>query len=202
MLMKNEEQLVVGFVRASHGVSGEFKVESASGYYEHIEALKEVTLRNGSATKLCKVESAKTGNATLYMKLAEINSPEEVQKYRNWELVVPRKYAHKPGKDEWYIEDLKGCALIWDSQRVADGTAPAGEAIVEQVGTITDVLEGGAGYLLEVSISESCKSLSDEQKYTSAGNVRSVLVPLNYQHISDVDVKNKTIQLMHLWILE
>lgn len=201
MLMNNEEQLVVGFVRASHGVLGEFKVESASGYYEHIEALKEVTLRNGSVERLCKVESASTGNGTLYMKVREINSPEEVQKYRNWELVVPKKYAHKPGKDEWYIEDLKGCSLMWDSQRVADGTAPA-ERVIEAVGTITDVLEGGSGYLLEVSVSESCTSLTEELKYTSSGKPRTVLVPLNYQHISDVDVRNKTIQLMHLWILE
>jgi 16S rRNA processing protein RimM len=201
MLMKEERQLVVGFVRASHGVTGEFKVESASGYYEHLEVLKEVTLRNGSVEKACTVESASIGNGTLYMKLAEINSPEEVQKYRNWELLVPEKYAHKPGKDEWYIEDLKGCSLIWDSNRVADGTAPA-ERIIEEVGTITDVLEGGAGYLLEVSISESCKSLSQELKVTSSGKARSVMVPLNYQHISDVDVRNKTIQLMHLWILE
>ena len=47
----SEEQLVVGFIRCPHGVSGEFKVESASGYYEHIVQLKEVTLKlNDSET--------------------------------------------------------------------------------------------------------------------------------------------------------
>lgn len=200
--MEKEKRLVVGFVRASHGVSGEFKVESASGYYEHLESLKEVALRCGSAEKKFNVISAKSGNGTLFMKVEGIDSPEDVQKYRNWEIVVPQKYAYKPGKDEWYIEDLKGCSLMWNSERVADETAPNAENIYEAVGTVTDVLEGGRGYLLEVSVSESCKSLAEEYKHTSSGSKRTAMVPLSYQYISDVDVKNKTIQLMHLWILE
>ncbi len=193
--MENE-QLVVGFVRGPHGVTGEFKVESASGDYAHIAALKEVTLRRGSDSKKCSVESAEEGCCTLYMKVREINSPEEVRKYNGWELWVDRKYAHPLGKNEWYIEDLKGCSLIWNGSDAAAVTAPA------IVGTITDVLEGGAGYLLEVSISESCTVLADDLKHTSNGKVRKVLVPLTMKHVGNVDVKNKTIQLMHLWILE
>ena len=60
-----DDQLTVGFVRGAHGLTGEFKVESASGYYEHIEALKEVTLRNGEQTRGFNVESAKAANSTL-----------------------------------------------------------------------------------------------------------------------------------------
>ena len=194
--MENNEQLVVGFVRAPHGVTGEFKVESASGDYEHIAVLKEVTLRHGSDSKKYTVESAEEGCGTLYMKVAGINSPEEAKKFSGWEILVDRKYAHPLGKNEWYIKDLTGCSLIWNDERAAAGTAPT------IVGTITDVLEGGAGYLLEVSISESCTVLSDDLKRTSSGKVRKVLVPLNLNHICNVNVKEKTIQLMHLWILE
>lgn len=200
--MNEERRLVVGFVRSPHGITGEFKVESASGRYEHIEALREVTLRNGSAEKRFSVLSSRSGNGTLYMKLADIDSPEDVQKYRNWEIVVPERYANKPGKDEWYIEDLKGCSLVWSGERVAAGTAPIASDSKDVVGTITDVLEGGTGYLLEVSISESCECLSDELKRTSSGNPRKVFIPLNYRFISDVDVCSKTVRLMHLWILE
>ena len=192
----NEEQLIVGFVRGSHGVSGEFKVESASGYYNHIELLKEVTLRNGSTLKTCRVESTRLGGNSLFMKLAEINSPEEVKKFRNWELVVPREYAHPLGENEWYIEDLKGCSLVWNGGTAAK-TAPA-----QVVGTITDVLEGGAGYLLEVLLSESCDVLSEDVKFTVSGKIRKVLIHFNFHYISEVDVTARTIQLMHLWILE
>ena len=198
MLMKDEEQqLIVGFVRGAHGVTGEFKVESASGYYDHIAALKEVTLRRNNDSRKCRVESAEEGNGTLFMKVAEINSPEEVRKFNGWELVVPRKYAHKLQKNEWYFEDLKGCSLIWNGEEVAAGTAPT-----EVVGTITDVLEGGSGYLLEVSVSESCTVLADELKFTAKGEARKVFIPFTLNHVSNIDVKNKTIQLMHLWILE
>ena len=195
--METNEQLVVGFIRGSHGVSGEFKVESASGYYDHIEVLKEVTLRHGSDSRKCKVEFAEKGCGTLYMKLVGIDSPEEVRKFNGWELVVDRKYAHPLGKNEWYIKDLIGCSLIWNGKEAAAGTA-----LTESVGTITDVLEGGAGYLLEVSLSESCTVLSDDLKHTGSGKIRKVLVPLNLNYICNVNVKEKTIQLMHLWILE
>ena len=192
------EQMIVGFVRGSHGLTGEFKVESASGDYAHIAALKEVTLRHGSDSKKCTVESAEEGCGTLYMKVRELNSPEEVRKYNGWELAVDRKYAHPLEENEWYIEDLKGCSLLWKG---GNGTA-AVTAPTEIVGTITDVLEGGAGYLLEVSLSESCTVLADDVKHTSSGKTRKVLVPLNLNHVENIDVKSKTIQLMHLWILE
>ena len=190
------EQLIVGFVRSPHGVAGEFKVESASGDYEHIEVLKEVTLKSGSVEKKFAVTSAKAGCGTLYMKLEGIDSPDDARKFSGWDIMVPRKFARPLGKDEWYIEDLKNCSLLW-----VDGTA-AGAAPIETIGTITDVLEGGAGYLLEVSISESCTVLADDLKKTSSGKARKVLIPFTLQHVSNIDVKNKTIQLLHLWILE
>ena len=44
--------LTVGFVRGSHGLTGEVRIESASGRYEHIAALKEVTLvQKGNSAK-------------------------------------------------------------------------------------------------------------------------------------------------------
>lgn len=194
------EQMIVGFVRGSHGLSGEFKVESASGEYEHIEVLKEVTLRHNGDQKNCKVEYAEAGNGTLYMKLAEINSPEEVRKYNGWEIVVPRKYAAPLQEGEWYIEDLKQCSLIYYGENkdgLAEGSAPA-----ETVGTVTDVLEGGGGYLLEVSLSENCNILADNIKYDASGKIRSVLIPFRKQYLGKIDVEKQEIVLMHLWILE
>lgn len=196
----SEEQLTVGFIRSSHGVSGEFKVESASGYYEHLLKLKEVTLKFGDSEKKCRVTSSKIGNRTLYMKVAEINSPEEVLKYKNWSLVVPQKFAHPLEKNEFYIKDLINCSLIFKKTGLAEFAASTEK--FDTVGTITDVLEGGAGYLLEVSISESCTVLGDDLKFTKSGKNRTVLIPFNLQHICNIDVKAKTIQLMHLWILE
>ncbi len=196
-----KEQLVVGFVRGSHGYAGECKIESSSGEYEHLLHLEEVTLRHGEDERKCKVENASGGAHVAYLKFSGINSDEEVRKYNGWEIVVPRKYAHPLAKDEWYIEDLKNCSVVYepkDSKVSAASAAPANNI----VGTITDVLEGGAGYLLEVSLSESCSCIDESIKYDSKGNVRTVLVPFKDQFIGKVDVDNQTVQLMHLWILE
>lgn len=176
-------QLVVGFIRGSHGFSGECKVESTSGEYEHLLKLKEVTLVHGDLQKETKVESVSIGNAIAYVKFAGIDSSEDVAKYNRWEIMVPRKYAKPLQKDEWYIEDLRKCSLVYEGK-----DDPATLDAPTTVGTITDVLEGGAGYLLEVSLSESCD--------------RKVLVPFNKEFIGKVDVENGTVQLMHLWILE
>lgn len=191
-------QLIVGFIRGSHGYSGECKVESASGEYEHLLNLKEVTLQHGNEKKETKVESVSLGCNTAYVKFAGINSDEDIRKYNRWEIVVPRKYCKPLKKDEWYIEDLRNCSLIYEEK----GDSASLNAPAQVVGTVTDVLEGGAGYLLEVSISESCNCISEELKKTSSGKPRTVLIPFNNEHVGKVDVKKGTIQLMHLWILE
>ncbi len=180
-------QLIVGFIRGSHGYSGESKVESASGEYEHLLKLEEVTLRHGDQLKETKVESVSLGQPFAYVKFAGIDSDTELKKFNGWEILADRKYCKPLKKDEWYIEDLRNCSLVYEGKDVpATLNAPADGKTV--VGTITDVLEGGGGNLLEVSLTESCD--------------RKVLVPFNKEFIGKVDIKNKTVQLMHLWILE
>ncbi len=193
-----DDQMTVGFVRGSHGLSGEFKVESASGRYDHISLLKEVTLRQNDISKSYQVEYAEGNEGAFYMKLAGIDSPEAANRLNKSEIRVSREFACPLNKDEWYVEDLKKCSLVYENNGngLAEGSAPI------LVGSITDVLEGGAGDLLEVSLSESCDILSDEVKFTSSGKPRTVLVPLVKEHIGKVDVKGRTVQLMHLWILE
>ena len=192
------EQFVVGIVRGAHGVTGEFKVESTSGEYEHFERMEEVTLTDGTTSKLFKIEEVSEGNNILYMKLAGINSPEEAAKYNRWEIVVPRKFAHPLQEGEWYIEDLKGLSVVYED--AAGDTAPAAEDSV--VGTVTDVKEGGSGYLVEILLSESSKLLDDSIKFTKDGKCRTVYVPFKDNFIGTVDVENGRMQLMHLWILE
>jgi len=206
-MAEQTEQFIVGFIRGSHGVEGNMKVESTSGEFEHFYSMKEVTLRDGKTgdSKLYKVESVDEGAGTLYLKLVGIDTPEDVRKLNGWQIVVPRKYAKKLGKNEWYIEDLKNCALNFYPEQGNDGlavwTAPAvGKAIT--VGTITDVIEGGSGNLLEVLLAENCEKLAESVRFDSNKKVRKVYVPFNPQFVRNVDVKNKCIQLMHLWILE
>lgn len=54
------------------------------------------------------------------------------------------------------------------------------------VGSIADVVEGGGGYLLDTLLPDGSK----------------VFVPLKDEFIGQVDIKSKTIELKHRWILE
>ena len=193
------EQFVVGIVRGTHGVSGEFKVESTSGEYDHFYHMDEVTITDGTNSRLVEIESVKEGNKVLYMKLAGINSPEDAAKFNRWEIVVPREKAHKLQKDEWYIEDLKGSS-VWYKDTAGD-TAPALDDN-SVVGTVTNVLEGGSGYLVEIKLSESCRLLGDDIKFNKKGKVNTVYVPFKDEFIGKINIEEKTMQLMHLWILE
>ena len=193
------EQFVVGIVRGTHGVSGEFKVESTSGEYDHFYHMDEVTITDGTNSRLVKIESVKEGNKVLYLKLAGINSPEDAAKFNRWEIVVPREKAHKLQKDEWYIEDLKGSS-VWYKDTAGD-TAPALDDN-SVVGTVTNVLEGGSGYLVEIKLSESCRLLGDDIKFNRKGKVNTVYVPFKDEFIGKINIEEKTMQLMHLWILE
>ena len=179
-------QLVIGFIRGAHGFSGESKVESSSGEYEHLLKLKEVTLQHDGLQKETKVESVSLGHAVAYIKFAGIDSDTELKKFNGWEILAERKYCKPLGKDEWYIADLINCSLVYEGKD--DPATLDAPAEAKTVGTITDVLEGGGGNLLEVSLAENCD--------------RKVLVPFNKEFIGKVNMKNKTVQLMHLWILE
>ena len=65
---------------------------------------------------------------------------------------------------------------------------------------IPHVLEGGAGDLLEVAVSENLHG--DVEGIDGSGKQKVLLVPFKNEFIGTVDIKNKTVQLMHLWILE
>lgn len=195
---------MVGIIRGTHGLAGNCKVESTSGEFQHFTGMKDVVLRkNGVETKRT-IEKVSIGGGILYIKFSGINSPEEAKKLSGSEIVVSREFACPCGKDEYYVEDLKQCQLVYTSGS-AKGMAEKSAATTAEpvvVGTITDVLEGGAGDLFEVVLSESCSLLSQELRTTSSGKPRKVLVPFKKEFIGTVDTKNKQVQLMHLWILE
>lgn len=184
-----EEQCIVAFVRASHGVSGECRLESASGKYEHLQKLSSVVLRHGNKAKTCTIASMRlVRNNSMFVRFREITSPEEIRMYAGWEVVVPKQYAYRAQEGEWYVDDLQGCDLIFKS----DAGVPV------KVGTVKAVLEGGASELLEVDVSEA----KAETLYAGKKKAHTVYVPFSDEYIGDVDIKNKTLMLRHLWIVE
>lgn len=197
--------LTVGFVRGSHGLTGEVRVESASGRYEHIAVLKEVTLVQKGISAKYAVENARVAGNVLYMKFAGVDSPEAAKKLNGAALQTSRENSCPLKEGEWYVEDLKKCSLVYfgEENGLGNDVAPTDDIRSRSVvGSITDVLEGGAGELLEVLLSEDCDVLKEEVKLNANKKPRTVYVPFNETHVGKVDIPNKSVQLMHLWILE
>ena len=194
------EEFVVGIVRGSHGLTGEFKVESTSGEYMHFADMEEVTLTDGNNRKKFQIEDTYFNGSLLYMKLVGISTPEDAAKYNRWQIVVPRKFAHQLQEGEYYIEDLKGCSVVYENVSAGNAAPKSEESLI---GTVTNVMEGGSGYLVEIKLSECCLLEENNIKCkTEDAKERTVFVPFGNGFWGKIDVKNKRMQLMHLWILE
>ena len=190
-----KDKLAVGVVRGSHGLTGEFKVMSLSGFTDHFLSMDSVDLVFEGQRLSFKVESATPAHSSLvYMKLKGIESPQDAQKYNRWTLEVAREKAHQLSEDEWYVSDLEGCALWYEKESLAFD-----ECVV---GVVKRVFEGGAGFLVEAELFPACPLLDEVVKLDKAGKPRSVYVPFNNAFIGDVDVEKKRMQLLNLWILE
>ncbi len=129
------EQITIGRIRTSHGVKGYLKVQSFSGTTEHFFALKNVVLKNGIREKAFHIEDVKKNGSSVLFKLGGIDTPEAGRVYSGWEIWVDKKYAVPLEPGEFYIRDMIGCSLIFNSK---------------EIGKVRGVLDTMASELLEV----------------------------------------------------
>ncbi len=176
------ELLVTGIVRSSHGLDGFVKVESSSGEVDHFAGLSEVLGRapgsDGPPRRLV-IEAVEGSRHLLLIKFLGIETPEQAKTLAGLELLVPRDKACPLSEGEYYVNDLCNCVLTY---------------LGVPVGTVTNVLEGGAGDLLEVTLTDGGDADS------SAPQRR--LVPFRKEFVGEVDLRARTVELMHRWILE
>lgn len=176
------ELLVTGIIRSAHGLNGFVKVESCSGEVSHLADLEDVDVRTGGAKGTVKryhLDAIEGSSRCLLMKFRGIETMEQAKTLAGSEILLPRDKACPLAEDEFYVSDLCQCVLVYQ------GTV---------LGRITGVMEGGAGDLLEVTVSES--SEFGEAKLTTR------IVPLRKEFVGKVDMQAKTVELMHRWILE
>ncbi|MFP3090633.1 ribosome maturation factor RimM [Treponema sp. TIM-1] len=165
-------QFVVGLVGIPFGLKGFVKVRPLSGESAHIRRLGSVLLRKGLSEQTYEVEETAGSGAVLMMKFRGIDTPEAAKALTGAELVTDRVHAAPLKEGEFYIEDLRGIPV----------TLQTGET----VGEITDVLEGGGGFLVEVRL--------------PAGELR--LIPFRNEFFGEVDPEKQRVLLLARWILE
>jgi 16S rRNA processing protein RimM len=166
------ERFVAALVGAPFGVKGFVRAKPLSGELEHLERLEAVVLRRLDGEKTFYIEETRIIGNALAIKFRGIETPEAAKALSGAELLVGRDQAAPLGKDEYYVEDLRG--LLVQSVR--------GEIL----GEIRDVLEGGNGQLLELRL--------------LGGGTR--LVPFRNEFFGEVDPEKRRAVLLNEWILE
>jgi 16S rRNA processing protein RimM len=170
------EQFVAALVGAPFGVKGFVRIRPLSGETEHLERLETMTLRRPRGEELSYeetlyIEETRIIGDALAIKFRGIETPEAARALSGAELLVDRDHAVPLGKDEYYIEDLRGLP-IYNS---------GGELL----GEIRDVLEGGNGQLIEALL--------------PGGETR--LIPFINEFFGEVDPEKRRVILLQAWIL-
>jgi len=167
------EQFVAGIVGAPFGLKGFVKVKPLSGEIDHLLKLTSVTLRQGEKEWTLAIEESAAIPPAAAIRFAGFDSPEAAKALRGAQLLISRKDAAPLRRGEFYIEDLKGLAVL---------TTDSGEIL----GHIADVIEGGGGDLAEIRLND--------------GKTR--LVPFRKEFFTDINLVKKRVILQNLWILE
>ncbi|MBQ7612293.1 MAG: 16S rRNA processing protein RimM [Spirochaetaceae bacterium] len=175
-----DDLLASAIIRAPFGLDGYVKVESLSGELEHFANLKRVyiqfydspyqkrTLSDG----FFKVCSVIIRARDILMQFEGVTDPVVAKQFKSATILLPRDEAAPLYEGEYYISDLCNCVLVYKG---------------EKLGHITNVIEGGSSYLIEL---------------TEAGTNRLVYIPFNDEFIGEVNLEQFTVQLMHRWILD
>jgi 16S rRNA processing protein RimM len=166
------EQFVVAVVGRPFGVKGFVTVRSLSGESGHIRRLDSVLLRQGTSETVYAVEETTGTGAVLTMKFRGIDTPEAAKALTGAELVSGRVHAAPLNEGEFYIQDLRGIPV----------TLPSGDP----VGEITDVFEGGGGFLVEIRL--------------PSGDSR--FIPFRDEFFGEIDPQARKAVLLEGWIVE
>jgi 16S rRNA processing protein RimM len=170
------ERFVVGLVGAPFGLKGFVKVKPLSGEIDHLLKLQSAVLRLGGAEKTVAIEESAAALPQVVMKFAGIDSPEAAKTLGGGEIIVRREEASPLGPGEFYVEDLRGLAVVAAAENGGAG---------ETVGRVAGIVEGGGGDLVEIRL------LDGELK----------LVPLRKEFFAPPEPETGRLVLLERWIL-
>ncbi|MGN0371304.1 MAG: ribosome maturation factor RimM [Enterocloster sp.] len=134
-----EKLLRVGVITSTHGVRGEVKVFPTTDDARRFKKLKEVILDTGKERIPLSIENVKFFKNMVILKFKGYDNINDVEIYRQKDLLITREQAVKLAPDEYFITDLIGLRVVDEK-----GTS---------IGVMKDVLETGANdvYVVEMA---------------------------------------------------
>ncbi len=124
-----DEMLRVGVISNTHGVHGEVKVYPTTDDAERFDYLKEVYLDLGQELKKLEVTSVKYFKNLVILKFKGIDTLNEVEKWKQKDLLVTRENAVPLKEGEYFISDIIGIHVFKDDDEA------------NEIGILTDVMK-------------------------------------------------------------
>ena len=183
-----EKYLRVGVITSPHGVRGEVKVYPTTDDVMRFKKLDKVILDLGRGeTRELKIRQVKFFKNMVILKFDGVDTMNEVEGWRQKDLLITRDQAIPLEEDEFFITDLIGLNVVTDEG--------------ETLGTLTDVMETGANDVYCVKTPEGkdddSTDLETEDSKTTFGNDEKLLLPAIRDCILDVDL-DKEEMLVHV----
>lgn len=160
-----ETKLQVGVISSTHGVRGEVKVFPTTDDPKRFKRLKEVILDTGREELPLEVEGVKFFKQFVILKFKGFDNINDIEKYKGKSLYVTRANAVRLRKDEYFIADLQGLAVIDEEENA--------------FGTLRDVMETGANDVYIIDMRDG----------------REVLIPAIKECILNVDMEARVMKI-------
>ena len=160
-----ENLLRVGVISQTHGIRGEVKVYPTTDDAKRFKKLKSLYIETKHQNIEVEIESVKFFKQFVILKFKNIDNINDIEKYKNCNLLITRENAFKLAPNENFICDLVGCRIISDED--------------VEIGELVDVMLTGANDVYVVKTPDE----------------REVLLPVIKDCVLDVDIDNKVIKV-------
>ena len=133
-----EQMLRVGVITSTHGVRGEVKEFPTTDDAKRFKTLKKVILDGREPLEL-SIEQVKFFKNMVILKFKGYDNINDVETWRQRDLLITRDQAVELKEDEYFITDLIGLTVVNEEEAV--------------LGRVKDVLETGANdvYVVELT---------------------------------------------------
>lgn len=158
-----EEYFEIGQIVNTSGLKGILKIKPFTDDIKKFSNLKTIYIKTKSGLTEFKIEQVRYVKNMVMLKLAEIDTVEEAEKYRNLYIKILRDQEEELEEGLYYVVDILGCKVNTDAN--------------QELGKIVDVFQTGSNDVYVVK---------DEQG-------KQILLPAIKQVIKNVDIKNKII---------
>jgi 16S rRNA processing protein RimM len=155
-LSEKAERLLVGEIGAAQGLKGEVRLRSYTGNPAAIGSYGPFENENGAHIELDEVRATPKGIVAC---IKGVTTRQDAEALKDAKLYVPRARLPAQGEDEWYHADLIGLQVV--------------DREGKRLGTVSAVLNFGAGDIIEVA---------------PEGSGESLLVPFTEAAVPEIDL--------------